>query len=122
MNGGPSLLRRFVRPCGGCPFRYRNDVGSFAELKVGVAMLRLSLSGQLLELSLVPTSPPSGVPIPRARSYDESPWEAVPPTSMEGESFDDAPSIAQLDGCSSVWCATTIIETPGYVYLRDTYS
>jgi len=85
-------------------------------------MLRLSLSGQLLELSLVPTSPPSGVPIPRARSYDESPWEAVPPTSMEGESFDDAPSIAQLDGCSSVWCATMIIETPGYVYRLYTYS
>mmetsp|Transcript_30404 Transcript_30404/g.89577 ORF Transcript_30404/g.89577 Transcript_30404/m.89577 type:complete len:216 (+) Transcript_30404:329-976(+) len=41
---------------------------------------------------------------------------------MEGESFDDAPSIAQLDGCSSVWCATTIIETPGYVYRLHTYS
>ena len=121
-KGGPSRRRRFVCPSSGCPFRYRNDLGSFAELKVGVAMLRLSLSGQLLELSLVPTSPLSGVPIPRARSYDESPWEAVPPTSMEGEPFDDAPSIAQLDGCSSVWCATMIIETPGYVYRLYTYS
>ena len=98
---------------------YLND--SITELKVGVAMLRLSSSGQLLELSLVPTSPSSGVPIPRARSYDGEAWEAVLPTSMEGESFDDAPSIAQLDGCSSVWCATTIIETPGYVYRLYTY-